>query len=131
MKRALLVGAMSVTLLWGGLALAQADAPVEEDLSELVETIIESGANGHWLVLTGAVIMLLVSLVRKFWTTMPKAWSPWISVTLGALLAMGSAWMTGQLWWQGLLTGVAAGLSAVGLYEMGGKKVLKPKPKEV
>jgi hypothetical protein len=86
---------------------------------------VNSFKKGDWLLGVSAVLMLLIFFLRKFWKSMPKAWAPWVSVGVGAVGAMASAWSMGEPLLGGLLYGVSAGLGAIGVWEAGCKKVLK------
>ena len=112
-----------------------APAPEEpKDVGEAVQVVgevITAFQSGHYLLGISLSIMLLTFAVRMFWNNLPRAAAPWMAIGLATVATMASAWATGAPWWQGLISGVAAGLGAIGMYEVGGKKLgrkLAPSP---
>lgn len=104
-----------------------------KDLSDAVETgtnAVKYFKEGDWLLGISAVLMLLVFFLRKFWTSLPKAWAPWLSVGIGVVGSTASAWAMGEPLVTGLLYGVSAGLGAIGGWEALGKQLLKKEVSE-
>lgn len=95
---------------------------------QAIPEIVKAFQSGDYLLGASLIIMLLVFAIRLFWKSLPKAAAPWVSIGIGVVSGMASAWASGSSWWQGLLMGLAAGLGAIGAWEAGGKKALKPKP---
>jgi hypothetical protein len=69
-------------------------------------------------------MLIVYTLVKFVWTTFPANYLPYMSIGLGILGNVG--WelaIGGQVWWQALLSGITTGLSATGIWEVGGKKL--------
>ena len=93
--------------------------------STFVQSIKTAWSSKTWGVVVGFILMLIVyTLVKFVWTTFPANYLPYMSIGLGILGNVG--WelaIGGQVWWQALLSGITTGLSATGIWEVGGKKL--------
>lgn len=113
---------------------ATTEDPIPEDPEEvilLVKEIIEAAKSGHWSVLVGLVLTLLVWILRKFnvISFVPKKAIPWITAALGIVGYIGVSLSTGMAVEDAIMHGFLTGVSAVGLWELIGKHLLK-KPKK-
>ncbi len=98
------------------------------EAAQVIPQVISAFKDGHYLVGASLLIMLLTFAIRMFWTSLPKKWAPWVAIGLAALGGTAASWATGATWWQGAMAGLSAGLGSIGMYEAGGKKLLKLKP---
>ena len=91
-----------------------------KEANEAVDTftqMVDAFKNGNILLGISLLVLLLVFLVRKFFTFIPAKAAPWVALSLGVLAAMASAIVAGEPWYSGLITGAVAGLAATGIYE--------------
>lgn len=102
-----------------------------DDLAKLAATLIDGVSKGHWGLVVSVVLVLIVSLVRRFGRNIPKvgplldhpivAWAlPTVASVGGALvtsLVAGSTVSVGLV-----LSAIVTGLTSNALY-VGGKKV--------
>lgn len=97
----------------------------KEDPTTFTEKIKTAYAAKEWGILIGFVLMLIVFLVVKYlWTAFPAKWLPYMSVAFGVLGDVG--WQLaigGQVWWRAILAGLTSGATAVGMWELIGKKI--------
>ena len=86
------------------------------DPGETVNTIIAAGGASQWALAIGAVLCLVVWIIRKFiWKEVnPKA-LPWLAVAIGACGGAGFALVAEPAnWLNAVILGVQSGLSAAG-----------------
>lgn len=113
-------------------------APVKEPqtVAEAVDDaslLIEAAKSGDWVLFTGLLIMLLIFLldkVIKLKEMLPDAAVPWVASGFGILGSVAVQLTTGIPWGQALLQGFTAGVTAVGLWELLFKALLKKKVEE-
>jgi hypothetical protein len=108
-----------------------------ENLNEAVEDVsvlIEAAKSGNWPLFAGILLMLLVFVLDKLVDLKAKVGKkamPWVAAGLGIVGTMGVTLTDGSItWWWGLIQGLLAGASAVGLWELVGKHALKKKKEE-
>ena len=131
------------------LALAQTPAPVNvaspvatptpipegdvEGAFGVVSDLIKAVTDGNWTLVASLALMLIVFVVRNYlWKQITKEWIPIATVLLGAGTYVSGALATGVSPLQSILQGLAAGVAAVGLWEVwkAGKRLIKGEPKE-
>lgn len=107
-----------------------AEAELEE-VSEVISTfqvIIEAARAGNWGLLAASVLMIMVWVLRRFvWTSINADWLPYVTVGVAAVVSWSGAVISGAAVLDALWVaagGLFAGLSAVGLWELLGKKIL-------
>lgn len=100
----------------------------DAEVGGAVSLLIDAIQNGNWSILVGALILLLIWLVRKMgWLDMlPKNAIPWVSAGIGVVGYVGIALASGLPWKEALGNGFAAGIEAVGLWELLFKRLLAP-----
>ena len=74
------------------------------------------------------VVTIIVQLFKGFVT---ERWVPLFAVGVGVAVSMLAAWALGMYGWanvgQAMLTGLLAGATAIGIYEVAPRNVLGPK----
>lgn len=84
--------------------------------------------HNNWTAITGFVVLTLVYVLKRsgFVNKLPPKYVPTVSIAFGVLLAFGDKLLTSQsaVWYQTLIQGLVAGVSATGLWELVFKHVL-------
>lgn len=104
---------------------------IVEPTSQTVSAIIDAARDGHWAIVAGLGLMVVIWVLRRIniLARVPKKFIPLVSAALGVVgyiavgLAQGLPWYVALQ--QGFLTGASAGFS----WELIFKHLLK-KPKE-
>ena len=117
---------------------APAPAPVApappEDIGGAAENLnflVQAAKGGHWGLFLGVLLTLLVWLLDKFIGVkkrVGKAALPWVAAGLGIVSAGGISLASGLPVTEGVVQGFMTGASAVGLWELLFKHLLKPAP---
>jgi hypothetical protein len=94
--------------------LSQVDTVPAVDPGETVNTIVAAGSSSQWALLIGAVLCLIVWVIRKFvWTNVNSKILPWLAVAIGACGGAGFALIAHpEAWLQAIILGVNGGMSA-------------------
>jgi hypothetical protein len=105
-------------------------APPEniEDAAESLDFLVAAAKGGHWSLFFGVLLTLLVWLLDKFVKIkdkVGKAAMPWVATGLGVLGTLGIALSSGLPVGEALLQGFLTGASAVGLWELLFKHLMK------
>ena len=96
--------------------LAQVEIIPPVDPGETVNTIVGAAGASQWALLIGAVLCLIVWVIRKFvWKQLDTKYLPWLAVAIGACGGAGFALVAEPAnWINAVILGVQAGLSAAG-----------------
>jgi hypothetical protein len=88
------------------------------DPGEVVNTLVSAAGSSQWALLIGAVLCLLVWVIRKFvWKEVNPKILPWLAVAIGALGSAGFALIANPTAWvSAVILGVNGGLSAAGTW---------------
>jgi hypothetical protein len=110
--------------LFISIVLASSDSLTMTDLSQVVNGIAKAAKTGKWALSVGLFVMFLTRfLYAGFKDKIPKWLLPWIAVILGVigqtLIGLGS----GLDWFDSILGGITAGLTAAGSYSAFGKYI--------
>ena len=111
-------------------AAAAVTAVSPDDPGAIVTAAAEAGATGHWAVLVGFGLMLLVWGVKKVIPAFPAIAVPWLATALSFVGYLSHSLSQGGDWHQALVNGFLSGASAIGLWELVGKHLLAAKPAE-
>jgi hypothetical protein len=108
--------------------LAQAGCEDCDSIPYLIELIAKAFQEKNWLLLTGAVLMMLVLGLRWLLERAKdrpglKPYLPWIAVAAGVLASAGAALIAGQSLTTAIVGAVTAGTAAAGLWELVGSRV--------
>ncbi|XGC82050.1 hypothetical protein ACES2L_06075 [Bdellovibrio bacteriovorus] len=97
-----------------------------EDAFQLLPLLLSAAQNGQWTVFGGIVTLLLVFGLNKWFipTTLQKAWSPVVSIFLGALVGPAIA-ASGGANPQAIGMALLSGFTAVGFWSVAGKYFLQ------
>lgn len=82
-----------------------------------IPEILNAFKGGQYLVGVALILLVLISVVRMFWTKIPPKAARWVAVGVGFVGGIASSLAAGAPWYSGLLTGLTVGLSAIGTYE--------------
>lgn len=91
---------------------------VPKTAEELVSGLISAVGSQNWGLVVGLGLMVLIYIVRLFWTTLPKKHVPWIALVAGLALSISVGLVEGVVWWKALLNGVAIALSSSGFWQI-------------
>ena len=97
---------------------AQVEIIPPVDPGETVNTIIGAAGASQWALLIGAVLCLIVWIIRKFiWREVNPKILPWLAVAIGGCGGAGFALVAEPYnWLNAVILGVQAGLSAAGTW---------------
>jgi hypothetical protein len=101
-----------------------------KDVSEaigLITEVVSAFKGGHWGLGIGLIIMILLYVLRMFWSSLPGSAMPYMAAAAGGLGGLAMGLTEGALWYDALISGVSYGLMASGLWSVGGKKILAKK----
>jgi uncharacterized membrane protein len=101
-----------------------------KDVSEaigLITEIVSAFKGGKWGLAIGLIIMILLYVLRMFWSSLPSKVMPYMAAAAGGLGGLAMGLTEGALWYDALITGASYGLMASGLWSIGGKKILAKK----
>jgi hypothetical protein len=107
-----------------------ATAGEPETMAEAISTgaaLYAAMRAGDWTAVASLAIMILLFVLRKFWSSIPSSAMPWIAMGMGMLSAFSAALSSGASMGQAALSGLVLGTSAIGLWEAIFKRFLKPK----
>lgn len=112
----------------------EGDIETAEEAVSTVVAIINAAQSGNWGLMLAGILMLSVWVLRTFlWSSMKKEWIPYITAGTGTAVAFASAVIGGSSLVEALAVaagGLFAGLSAIGAWEILGKKILKKPTRE-
>lgn len=95
---------------------------------EMAQTVVQAIKSKNWAVVIGGVLMLFVFIINTFVIKkLPKAYVPWVTAAAGIATYVSLNMYAGMPWDEAIAQGFTAGASAVGLWEMLGKRVLPKK----
>jgi hypothetical protein len=97
----------------------------DEEAAEALSALFTALLNGEWLVVFALLIMLVVFALRKFGVLdrVRRRNIPYVPLTLGLLLGVATALLGGVALVPALLAGLTAGLAAVGLWDVTGRRL--------
>lgn len=116
------------------LALAQAvtettAATLTTDPGAMLQGAAQAAQGGHWSILTGFVLMLMLWGVRKVVPALQAKLVPWAATLLALVGQVGYALATGADWQSAVTNGFLAGASAIGLWELVFQHFMAGQPK--
>ena len=82
--------------------------------------IIAAAREGHWTLLAGLVLMLLIYVFNRFGMAAKFGTKvvPWVTVVLGMVGSVGYGMSNGELWYVALIYGFFMSSSAIALWEL-------------
>lgn len=107
------------------IAFAQAAASLPVDPASLLGWFAETHAAGHWSLLIGGAITLLLRfapLLRPLLDKLPAEATKWVAMGLAMLGSIATGLMAGVPWYKVLVDGAQVGVAAIGGWEL----ILKP-----
>jgi len=99
-----------------------------EGATEMVNVLIDASQKGHWSLVLGAFLSLLVWFLNRLIGIKDKVGKkalPWVVAGLGVAASIAFTLLTGAPLGAGLVQGFLTGAAAVGLWELVLKHVLK------
>ncbi len=112
---------------------AKTDLPDDpEEAILLIEQLVKAAQAGQWQLFVGLLLTLIVWILRKFNIIkfVPSKAVPWVAAAIGMVGYLGVSLASGLALLPAILQGILVGAAAVGLWEMIGQHVLKPKEDE-
>ena len=113
----------------------EGDLETAEEVVGAVDLVIEAAKAGNYGLALAGLLMLGVWVLRTYlWSSLKKEWVPYVTIGSGTAVAFSGAMMSGASLLDAVAVaagGLFAGLSAIGIWELVGKKVLKKKAAEV
>lgn len=111
-------------LLVPALALAQASLP-SVDGGAAAQGAFDALKSHSWMLLAAYGVMLLVWTVGKFGllNKLPSKYVPYLAIIAGSTVGIASGIVAHLPWFQAVSAGLQIGLSAIGAWETGGKRI--------
>ncbi len=102
-----------------------------EEAGQALEAFLLAAQEGHWAIFAGLALMLVIWILRRFHilAKMPAKVVPWLAAVLGIAGYIAVGLSQGMIWYTAVGQGFLTGASAVGLWELIFKHLLK-KPVE-
>lgn len=106
-----------------------AEVLTTEDALALLPQIIAAAKSGNWGLLIALVLMVVVYVLKTFvWKKLPKEAVPYVTIGVTSVTSFSAAILAGSSVADSVLIGVGGllmGLSAIGVWEVLGKKIFK------
>lgn len=93
-----------------------------------IDILIQAIDGSQWVVLAGAILTVIVWLIRQFaghW--IKQEWLPVVNSGLGLLMSIAASLMADVAWWKAIFFGLLVGGAAGGFWSLLGKKILPTK----
>lgn len=101
---------------------------MEEIETQLVESLVASARAGHWTIFAGFMLMCLLGVARGlFKDNLPRKYLPLLAQVLGVMGSIAASLTIGMDWPSAVISGVAIGSTASGLWSFVGKYVMPRK----
>jgi hypothetical protein len=93
---------------------------------ETVTMLVDAVQGGHWAVLVGLALTVLVWVARRMLgpKKLPSSAIPIVNVVIGVVVAIADLLIRGQPWYEALGTGLLVSAAAGGFWGMLGKHLL-------
>lgn len=114
MKKAILL--MSFMLVFSGVLMAQEITPAES--GTWIDITTFTGMMGLVTAIVTQIAKLVPAISDKKWAKVLVAMAVGVLSTMACWALQVSDYLTGLIWWQALIAGVAVGLSAAGFYDV-------------
>ncbi len=107
----------------------EGDLESAEEVIGTVDLVIEAAKAGNYGLMLAGLLMLGIWVLRTYlWSALKKEWVPYVTIGSSTAVAFSGAMMSGASPLDALAVaagGLFAGLSAIGIWELVGKKFLK------
>ena len=94
------------------------------ELEAVLQTLIQSASGGQWGVLAGAILLVLVSVVRRI--TADRLVDPaakWVSASSAMAAATAVSLMAGAVWWHAVILGCFGPVASDGFWRLVGSLI--------
>lgn len=93
---------------------------------ETITMLVNAVQSGHWTVLAGLILTVLVWVARRVLgpKKLPSSAIPIVNAVIGVVVAVADLLILGRAWYEALGTGLLVGAAAGGFWSMLGKHLL-------